>query len=196
MKVRPPAEWHGKSSGRHLHPVEPWPLFENRLMQVAQRRTRFDPELRTEEPTHGIECPQRLGLPATAVQRQDAKTTESFTERMEGEQTIELGDGRGMTTACQIGVDPRLDRPDAGIAQPGRFGLQSEAHLDIGEGLATPQIERIAQCRRRRGWAAARHLECGPFHQRGEPIGVDLFRRHRQSITTAFEYKHVRNPYA
>ena len=54
--------------------------------------------------------PQRLGLPATPVQRQHVEGTQALAVPVLDGERIELADDLAVTAGAQVGVDARLER--------------------------------------------------------------------------------------
>ena len=80
----------------------------------------------------------------------------ALAQRMRAHERVELGDERGVLAAGEVGLDPRLLRLQAGLAERGRDGGGERLVLEVGERPAAPQAERGAQLRRRAlGVAAA-----------------------------------------
>ena len=67
---------------------------------------------------------------------------------MLGHQPLELGDELVVAAHSQIRLDTVLHRGDAELLQPGDLGLREGLEDDVGEGVAAPQPQRVAQRRR------------------------------------------------
>ena len=72
--------------------VERRVLGEDRRLQPAELGTRFEPELLAQEVAALLEDPQRVGLPAGAVQREHQQPAEPLAQRMRGDELLELDD--------------------------------------------------------------------------------------------------------
>ena len=98
--------------------------------------------------------PQRLRLPAAPVQGQDPLTPQALTQRMAHHQRVQLARHGQVAAAGEVGVDPVLDRAQPCLPQAGGLGLDAHTRLDVGQRLASPEAERLAEHRRRLGRVA------------------------------------------
>src|SRR5207244_1760102 len=84
-------------------------LAEDRLLQLLERGTRLDPQLVDEVPPRRLVRLQRLRLPAGAVEREHQLAAQAFSERMPGDQLLELADDLRVTAVPEIAVDALLE---------------------------------------------------------------------------------------
>ena len=95
-----------------------------------------------------------------------------------------------VTTAGQFGVHELLEDGAMLLGEPRRLGLQDHARLHVGERLAPPQAERLAEQRRGGGRVAELGSIPGSLHQSGESMAVDVFGRHGEPVSGSDELQH------
>ena len=86
---------------------------EDRRLQPAQLRARFEAELLAQELAALLEDPERVGLPPGAVQREHQQPAEPLAQRMGGDELLELDDGPLVATELELEVEPLLDHARA-----------------------------------------------------------------------------------
>ena len=64
-------------------------------------------------------------------------------------QRVQLAGHGQVAAAGEVGVDPVLDRAQPCLTQAGGFGLDAHTSLDVGQRLASPEAECLAEHRRR-----------------------------------------------
>src|SRR5262249_8372051 len=129
---------------------------QNAQLELLQHRSGVDPELLGEQPTPALEHLQRVGLPAAAIQRKHQLATQPLAERVLGDERLQLRDQLVMSAERQVGLDPIADRRQPELLQPRDLTLGERLTPEIGQRLAVPERERIAQTRR----ALARVITC------------------------------------
>jgi hypothetical protein len=140
--------------------VEPGRLAEHLLLQLLQLGPRFDAELVDEpapQPTVGGEG---VGLPSGAVERQHQLRPQPLPEGVLGGELLQLGHHLGVAAEGQVGVDPSLSGGQAQLLEPPDGGLQGAQPGQVGEHVAPPQPQGLAE----RGGGVGRPpvLELGP----------------------------------
>ncbi len=101
----------------------------------------LDPELVEEGCAR---CPvrvERLGLAARAVEREHQLRSERLTQRMLGDERLELRHELRRAAGGEVCLDPLLDRRDALFLEPRCL----ERKLAIGERRTAPERQRLAQ---------------------------------------------------
>ena len=88
---------------------------------------------------------QRVSLPAAAVEREHQLAAQPLAEHVLGDQRLELRHQLVMAAERQVGVDAILERREPQLLQPGDLALRVRLAAEIGERLAVPERERIAQ---------------------------------------------------
>ena len=88
-------------------------LIQDGGLQLAQVGPGLDPQLLCQDAPRALEGRQRVPLPAGAIQREHQLTPEPLSERMLGDERLELGDQLGRSARGEIGVDPVLEGDDA-----------------------------------------------------------------------------------
>src|SRR5439155_26767109 len=85
-------------------------VAQDRLLEIVQRATRFEPELVNERPAGVLVGGERLGLTAGTVERNHQLGPQLFTQRMVGDERLELADQTGVPSKSDLGLDPFLER--------------------------------------------------------------------------------------
>ena len=143
-------------------------LAQDRLLELLEPSTRLDPEVLAQQAAAVAVRLERLRLAARAVQSEHQLGPERLAERVGRDERLELAGDLRSRAAREVCVDPALDRGQAQLLEPG--GLERE--VDVGERLAAPEVERLAQERgRARGLGA-----CRLGRQPLEPAQVELVR--------------------
>ena len=167
-------------------------LAEDAQLELAQRRPGSMPSSLDERPASALEHLQRVGLPAAAVEREHQLAAQALAEHVLGDERLELRHQVVMAAERQVGVDAILERGEPQLVQPGDLALRERLAAEIGQRLAVPQRERIAQARRPLGRIvprlaprrpatrtgpgrprAARDLQQIAGRARPDPIGAD-----------------------
>jgi hypothetical protein len=119
-------------------PVERWVVGEDGCVQALQWLAGVDAELAGEQVADAPVGGERLGLPAAAVQRQHELAVQPLPQRMLAGQLFQLAGERVVPAQRQVGVDPRLQRGQPQLLQPGRLGPGERVVGQIGQHRATP----------------------------------------------------------
>ena len=134
--------------GRPRRRVELRVLGEDPPVQRLQPRGRLDAQLLVEPAAEAVVGRERLGLPAGAVEREHEQPVRRLAQRVRGDVRLELRDRVGVAAARDVGLDALLE-----AGQPQRFEVRGldlrERLLELGERRAAPQVQRLAQQRRR-----------------------------------------------
>src|SRR5919201_335613 len=130
-------------------------LAQDRLVQPAELRAGLHADLIDQQPPRLAVRLQRLGLAPAPIQREHPLAAQALTQRMQGDQRLELRDEVGVTAERQIGVDPPLQGGGALLLEPGDLGLREALVGDVGQRRTTPQPERLPQPGGRIGGAPA-----------------------------------------
>jgi hypothetical protein len=87
-------------------------LPQHGALELLERRTRLDPQLLDQGRPRGLVRSKRLGLPAGVVEREHQLPPETLTQRVLGDEVLELAHELGVAAELEIGVDPLLERED------------------------------------------------------------------------------------
>ena len=120
-------------------------LPEDRLLELAERRARLDPELLVEEGTRVAIRGQRIGLPAAPVQAEHQLSAQSLVERMHRDELLDLRQDVRMSLKRQLGVDQLLARGQLQSLEARSLEERKRLEREIGERRATPERKRLAQ---------------------------------------------------
>ena len=116
------------------------------LFEPSQLGSGLDPEL--VEPRAGLAlCIQRIGLPARAIQRLDERARESLPERMGRHEALERGNELGVAAEQVLELETALDRCESLLLQAGCLDRRKGRVTEIGERVAAPEVERLAERR-------------------------------------------------
>jgi hypothetical protein len=155
-------------------------LTEDLQLELLERRPRVDAELLDERAASAPEDLEGIGLPATAVEREHQLAPQTLAKHVLCDQRLELRHQLVMAAERQLGVDAILDRREPQLLEPSDLALRECLALEVGQRLAPPERQRVAQARRPLARIVAL---AGPRDQRLEPGEVDLVRRRLQQIT-------------
>ena len=108
-----------------------------------------NPELVAECLSVRVTNPQRLGLAAGAVERGDLLRPEMLTERLVGEDGLDVGEHFQVPTVDEQRVVARLDQRQPQLAQAARRVSRERQIREIVECVTAPQRERAFECARR-----------------------------------------------
>ena len=140
-------------------------LGEDRLLEVAQCRPRFDAELLCEHPARTLVGTERVGLPARSVQGDHELSPQPFAERLADEHALELGDQLARLPEGQERVEPVLDHVAAQLLERAGRGCAALDVLEAVIGLGAPQRERVVERRHGRPRIAALEQSLEPLRQ-------------------------------
>ncbi len=93
-----------------------------------------------------------------------------------------------MCAQRQIRLGPILDGGQPQLVQPGRLGGHTGG---IGQRRATPQLQRLAQHRRRAGPVAAAESAAPGLGEPLKPVRVDVVGIHSQAVAGRVEFDRV-----
>ena len=114
-------------------------MAQDAPLEVLQRRCRLDAERVDQRAAQLAVGVERLALPSRAVQREHPLAVEVLAQRVLDHQPVQLADQLGRAAERQVGVDPRLDRGQPQLLQPGDGGRRERLEREVGQGLAPPQ---------------------------------------------------------
>ena len=105
-------------------------LAENRAVEGLQLRPGLDPELLDERPARVVIRRERLGLTATAVEREHQVRPQLLTQRVGTDEHFDLGDELCVRAQVQISGDPLLEHAEAQIFEPMDLRLRERLQLE------------------------------------------------------------------
>ena len=86
--------------------TQTWLLVENPAVQAAQFRARFNAELVVQDSPRLDVSFERVGLSPRAVEGQHQWAAQRLSQRMFGDERLELADQLAVATQLQVAVDP------------------------------------------------------------------------------------------
>ena len=137
-------------------------VAQDAMLEVAELRSRFHPQLLDEQATRRGVDRERVGLPACPVQRHHELPAEALVERMVGDELLELGDQLGVAPESDVGCDAIGQDSRAQAIEPDRSLRERTVHGRVGEARRTPGIENHAQHVASVAEVAVR-VRCGPL---------------------------------
>jgi hypothetical protein len=120
-------------------------VHQYRLIELAQIGPRLDPELLDEDLAGMPIDLQRVRLAAAAVQREHQHRVEALTQRLDGDEPLELRDHLAMPAALEVVLDRELKRRQPQLLQPPDLRARERHVGHIIERRAAPQSQRLAQ---------------------------------------------------
>jgi hypothetical protein len=144
-------------------------LLQDRDLEVAQRRTRVDPELVGEPAPDAVQRGERVGLATAPVEGQHQLGVDPLVERVLAGQPGQLPDQLRVLAQRQRGVDPGQLPPQPQAVQPGHLVGQAGHPGQVGQRLAAPQRQRVGEVTLRVGRAG----RDGALDQRLRELDVD-----------------------
>ena len=153
-------------------------LPKDRALELPKPRSGLDPQLLGQR-LAGVPVDRKgLGLSPGTIQRHHQLASQALSERVLGDQRLQLRHQLTVAPERQVGLDPLLDRHQPELLQGGDLPLGEGLVGELGQGRPAPQAQRPAKARRplgRRG--PARLLEQAP-----EQVRIDAGRVDRQDV--------------
>ena len=118
---------------------------QDRLLQLAQLRSRLDAELADEPLARVLERVERLGLAAAAVEREHQLGGEALVRRVLRHQPAQLPDDLGVPPGGDVGLDAARQRGDPGLLEAPHVARGERRVGEVAERCAAPEPERLAQ---------------------------------------------------
>ena len=109
-------------------------LGQDGVLQPGHVVPRLDPQLVDQDGPQVPEHPQRLGLPAAAVERQHALRPQSLAHGVGARQRFQLARDRFVPAHGELGVNPRLGGQQPQLLQAPRFGPGERFVADLAVG--------------------------------------------------------------
>ena len=119
-----------------------------RRSSSPERRGRQQSQLLVEGTPEILQRGQRVRVAPAAVEREHELRPRALAQRLAGDERLELGGHHGVVAEGELGVDAILDAVEAQLRQA--RGLErGEGLTELGERLAPPEGERLAEQARR-----------------------------------------------
>src|SRR5581483_239289 len=157
-------------------------LAEDRLLELPERRTGLEAELGDEGAPRVGEDPERLRLPARAVEREHLLAAEPLPQRVLRRQRLELGRECRVPAERELRVDPLLDREQAQLLEPVDLGSRERLVCEIGERAAAPQRKPFLEPRQGASRIPAGVRAAALLEESLEPVGVELLRLELEDV--------------
>ena len=130
-------------------------------------------------------CDERLGLSAGAVEREHELAVQPLSQRMHGDERLELAHELRMPPERKVGLDPLLEGRNAPFLEACDLVLCERVMGEVGERGSAPERERLEQrpCRQLRIPCAK--SASAVFDEPFKSFGVELLRLRPQQIAGA-----------
>jgi hypothetical protein len=131
-------------------PLEGGVVVEDGVVQLAQRRLRFHSQLVTQTDPDGMEHAGSFRLVAAALRRHHQLPGWPLTQRVLGQQRLELRNRLRVAAESKVGLDAILPRGEAEVVQARAFSLCEGLEREVSQGRAAPPPRRSFRvCRER-----------------------------------------------
>jgi hypothetical protein len=135
----------GGRCGRPPVAVEGRVLLQDRLMQVAERAARLDPELAHERSPSVLVDLERLSLTPRPIEREHELTAQRLSQGLRVDEAFELRDELGRAARLEILLDALLEAREPELLQTLDLRLGEAQVGELRERRASPESERIAK---------------------------------------------------
>ena len=143
------------------------------LLEPAQLGARFEPELVAQRSPRIDVRLERVGLSPRAIEGQHQWAAQRLSQRMFGDERLELADQLAVATQPQVAVDPLRQRLEALLVQPLRLVRREGLERQVAKRPSAPEREPFPISRRRSVEIATLALSPRLRHERLESVGVD-----------------------
>ena len=164
-------------------------LAQDRALELLEAGSRLEPQLLAHRLARAPEHLERGGLPVAAVEGEHELPAQPLAGRVLGGERLELGHQRAVTAELEVGLDPILERGEPELVQPRDLGLRERLVADVLVRRPAPQLERLAEGRRRR----LGRLRAPASREALEPLEVELAGLQAQAIAGPFGHDPVRS---
>ena len=125
--------------------VERGVLEQDRLLELLQRLARIEAELVAQRGARVLHDRERVGLAARAVERAHQQPAQALAQRVIADERFQLRHRLGVAADGEVGLEPVLERDQAQPLQPPDLVRREGLVAEVGERLAAPERERVAQ---------------------------------------------------
>ena len=147
-------------------------------MELLELGPGIEPELLDEGLPRSLVGGERVGLAPGAVEREHQLAPEPLAQRVARDEALELRHQLGVAAGLELGADQVLRRREPQLFEPEDLRLREGLERELGERIAAPEGERVAQHRD----ALLRLPPRGVVHERLEPVQVDLLLGGREHV--------------
>ncbi len=123
-------------------------MAQDRLLEGAERLSRFEPELVRKKPVRLPVDLKRLHLATIPVEREHQMAAQPLAERVSLHQSRQLGNEQAISER-ELDLDPAFQGERAEFLEPPNLSLRELLAGEIGERVAAPEPERAAKQRGR-----------------------------------------------
>ncbi len=166
---------------------------QDKLVDIAKLPARLDAQFLGQRAARVAVDGKGVRLTPAPVQRQYQLRTKPLPQRVLAHERLQLTGQLRVAAQGQVSVDPVREGGDPLLVQPGDRDLRERLIADVGEGRATPHLQRAAQRARGVSGFVAGQLGAAGLHQRLEPVGIDPAGRQLQGVSAGHAGDHLRS---
>ena len=158
-------------------------MREDGLLETLELGAGLEAELLDERPASigvHVEC---LRLAAGAVEGEHQLRAEALAQRMRAHELAQLRHELGVTSSGEVGLDPRLESLEPYVLQPWQCVEYEALAGEIGERLATPEVERRPQDSGGVFGPLLAEQPAALLPKTLEPVEVELIRPERKPVS-------------
>ena len=152
------------------------------MLELAQRDSRFEPELLDERRTSLPVALEGLCMAPRAIERRHQLPPQPLPHRVRGNQKLELRDELRMPAELQIKLCALLEAVESEVVQSSCLVTRKCSTTQIGKSLSPPELEAVRQQRARQAAIPASESLSSPGEVPLEPRSVELFALHDQPV--------------
>ena len=120
-------------------------MLQDRALERLQLGARLETQILGEGAVRRAVRVQRVRLSARSVERQHELPAQPLSERVLADEILELADELGVAPDREVGVDAGLDGGEPQPVQAGDVRLGERLVGEVGQRLAAPQRQGVAQ---------------------------------------------------
>jgi hypothetical protein len=171
--------------GRRLRCRQRGIVLQDPALELLELRAGVDAELFDEQLTGRPACGERVGLPSRAIERKRVLRARVLAVRLGRDHPLQLGHELVVAAERELCIVEEVDGPQPLFLELSSLGRVDGLAGEIGQGLATPEIERAAQVLGRIR-SPPRGERCGgPVDESLEPAEVERRRIEVEAIAGA-----------
>ena len=125
-------------------------MAQDGALELLQRRPGLEPEVVHEARAGDPIDVERIRLAPAPVESQHEQRLRSLSQWVLRRQRFELPDELTLATACEVSLDPALERDEAKLVEASGGGPQDVALRDVGERVPRPESKCVPEQLRRR----------------------------------------------
>ena len=120
-------------------------MSQDRTLELLQRRPRLEPQLPDQRRPGSPERLERFGLTSAPVERQHLLCPQPLSQRMLGNERLELRDQVAVLPGSEIGLEAPLKREQPQLLEARACSPREAGFRNVPEGCAAPELQRRAK---------------------------------------------------